>query len=96
MNATDQITADLNLLDAAGPMRAEKRQEYVRRIRRMREAEARAAKVTAAAKHDDLHRAVRAQLDAIRTHVNAGRTDPTSDHDVEIEEAMREIARLVG
>lgn len=94
--ATDRIAVDLARLNEPGPILPYVRQEIAQRLTRLIDAERKSVTIAAAAKQNALHRAVRVQLDAIRTHVDLGRTDPTSDHDVEIEEAMREIARLVG
>ena len=89
MNAAEQIAADLERLAAPRSMSTSQRQEVSLRVARMRTAEARAAKLAADTKQNQLHRGVGQQVELVRESFRG-------DVPVEVEEALREIVRLVG
>lgn len=89
MTASDQIASDLERLAAPRTMTTTQRQEVALRVIRMRSAEARNAKNEADAKQNALRRAIGQQVELARDFFHG-------DTPVEVEEALREIIRLVG
>lgn len=89
MNPADQIAADLERLATAKTLSTQQRQELAQRVQRMRAAESEVAKNAAAKTQKQLRRGIAQQVEAAR-EVFKG------DVPLELEEALREIVRLVG